>query len=202
MALITTRYQYILFFSIILMIIIISFLPGCGGTMVTKEMLVLKEADSLFREGNYQYALRRFDMVRTLRPKSPAAKIAQYYLGFINVYYDNPFASWEAALREFKLYATLYPNEAKIDEVNSWIKILVAMQSYKKNFGVIDSISKQPRKRSGLQRKSKTISKESIRSLNDKIRRCNHVRDSLIRKNKDLENFIIDLEAKCQDAIQ
>lgn len=184
------------------MIIIFSFLSGCGGTMVTNEMLVLKEADSLFRAGNYQYALRRFDRVRTLRPKSPAAKIAQYYLGYINVYYENPFANWEAALREFKLYATLYPNEAKVDEVNSWIKLLIAMQSYKKNIGTTDSIEKMNPKQIKLPKKSKNIPKESIRSLNEKIRRCNHVRDSLIRKNKDLENFIIELEATCQDAIQ
>lgn len=197
------RYQHTLVFCSVILAIIIAGTTGCGGRYVTYEKQLLNEADSLFKAGNYEFAKIRFDKVRTLRPKSPAAKIAQYYLGYINVYYENPFASWEAALREFKLFATLYPNDSRIDQVNSWIKLLVVMQSFKKNYmGTTDSISKLNRKQKELSRRGRKVPTDSIRILNDVIRRCNHIRDSLVRKNEDLENFIIDLEAKCQESIQ
>jgi len=179
-------------------------LNGCGGKVLTYEQQLLGEADSLFKAGNYEFAKIRFDKIRTLKPESPAAKIAIYYLGYINVYYDNPFASWEAALREFRLYVTLYPDDSRVDEINSWIKLLVVMQSFKRNYiGTTDSISTLKLEKFMSDRAAKnTVPVDSILSLNEVLRKCGHVRDSLIRKNKDLENFIIDLERKCQEAIQ
>jgi len=177
---------------------------GCGGKMLTYEQQLLGEADSLFKAGNYEFAKIRFDKIRTLKPESPAAKIAQYYLGYINVYYDNPFASWEAALREFRLYVTLYPDDARVDEINSWIKLLVVMQSFKKSYiGSTDSINALKMEKDLTERAAKNlVPVDSVITLYELLRKNNHARDSLVRKNKELENFIIDLEKKCQEAIQ
>lgn len=179
---------------------------GCNGKVLTYEQQLLGEADSLFRAGNYEFAKLRFDKIRTLKPNSPSAKIATYYLGYINVYYDNPFATPEAALREFKTYVSLYPDDARVDEVNSWIKLLVVMQSFEKNYrGSIDSlaaIKTQQLLKEQAQAVKKNVSHDSIAILNDVIRKTYHLRDSLSRKNKELENFILDLEKKCQEAGQ
>jgi outer membrane protein assembly factor BamD (BamD/ComL family) len=175
-------------------------LTGCGGRVLTYEQQLLGDADSLFRAGNYEYAKVKYDKIRSLKPSSPAARTAQYYLGYINIYYENPFASWEAALREFKLFVSLYPDDARVDEVNSWIKLLVVMQSFKKDFigtsNKIDSL-KTVQQTTALNTATKT--NINIDVLTESLRNCYHVRDSLDKNSKDLENFIIDLEDKCRE---
>jgi outer membrane protein assembly factor BamD (BamD/ComL family) len=179
---------------------IVALIAGCGGTVITYEQQLLGEADSLFRAGNYEYAKVKYDKIRTLKPNSPAARTSQYYLGYINVYYENPFASWEAALREFKLFVSLYPDDSRVDEVNSWIKLLVVMQSFKKDYiGTNEEIEVLKQQKNKLQ---KTPQKPTVNveALNESLRHCYHVSDSLNKRSKDLENFILDLEKKCQQA--
>jgi outer membrane protein assembly factor BamD (BamD/ComL family) len=180
-------------------------LMGCGGKYVTYEQQMLSEADSLFREGNYEFAKVKFDKVRSLKPGSPAARTAQFYLGYINVYYENPFANWEAALREFKLFVSLYPQDARVDEVNSWIKLLVVMQSFKRDYmGTTNRLEElRHKKTTDASSVSAAPQKQpplSIDGLSESLRMCNHARDSLNQKSKDLENFIIDFERKCKEA--
>ena len=116
----------------------------------------------------------------------------------------NPFANWEAALREFKLFVSLYPEDARVDEVNSWIKLLVVMKSFKKEFlGTskdLDSLKMEQQNEKSQSSSAKTAA--SIDVLSESLRSCTHVRDSLDRKSKDLENFILDLVKKCQAAGQ
>lgn len=176
---------------------------GCGGKYVTYEQQLLGEADSLFRAGNYEYAKVKFDKVRALKPSSPAARSAQYYLGFINVYYENPFASWEAALREFRLFVSMYPDDARVDEVNSWIKLLVVMQSFKKEYigtsGRLEDLEQKNSKRESVRIKPSTV---NIDALTESLRSCYHARDSLNQKSKDLERFILYLEKECQESVK
>jgi outer membrane protein assembly factor BamD (BamD/ComL family) len=165
------------------------------------EQQLLAEADSLFRAGNYEYAKVKYDKVRTVKPSSSAAKTAQYYLGYINIYYENPFASWEAALREFKLFVSKYPDDQRVDEVNSWIRLLVVMQSFKKDYiGTTTELEELHKEK--LEKSEAVQSKPSVdvRVLTESLRNCFQVRDSLNKKSKDLENFIIDLEKRCIDA--
>jgi hypothetical protein len=42
--------------------------------MVTFEQQILNEADSLFREGNYEYAKVKYAKAREIKPKSDVAK--------------------------------------------------------------------------------------------------------------------------------
>jgi outer membrane protein assembly factor BamD (BamD/ComL family) len=168
--------------------------------VVTYEQQLLRDADSLFREGNYEYAKVKFDKIRTLKPSSQAARTAQYYLGYINVYYENPFASWEAALREFKLFVSLYPDDARVDEINSWIKLLVVMQSFKKEFlGTTNRYEELKQQKDATETITPKVSTANIDGLTESLRNCYHVRDSLNQKSKDLENFILDLEKECQE---
>lgn len=175
---------------------------SCSPKIVTFEQQVLAEADSLFRNGNYEYAKVKYAKARELKPKSDVARISQYYLAYINVYYDNPFSNWEAALREFRTFAALYPDDQRIGEVNSWIRLLVVMQTFKKVYqgttNKLDELSKKepvpcPPQPPPTRRTNVDIITESLRN-------CLDAKDSLTRKAKEFENVILDLEKKCLQA--
>ena len=168
--------------------------------MVTFEQQILNEADSLFREGNYEYAKVKYAKAREIKPKSDVAKTSQYYLAFINVYYDNPFANWEAALREFRTFAALYPDDSRIGEVNSWIRLLVVMQTFKKEYqGTTNKLEELSKKEPDpcpppVQRKT------NVDIITESLRNCLEAKDSLSRKAKEFENVILDLERNCLKA--
>jgi hypothetical protein len=143
----------------------------------------------------------KYTKIIEMTPNSPAARTAQYYLGFINVYYDNPFADWEKALNEFKMFAALYPDDFRIKEVNSWIRILVVMQSFKNEYqGATKQLDKTNERLIADTYQRTTRTKLSIDSLTTTIKGCYDSRDSLSRKTRELENVILDLEKKCQQA--
>ncbi len=177
-------------------------LPGCGGgRYITFEQKLLGEADSLFRAGNYEYAKVKFDKVRNAKPNSPSARTAQYYLGYINIYHDNPFTSTEAALREFKRFVSQYPDDLRLDEVHTWIKMLTLMQSYNRGFegatSRITELNEKLKAEPPPTQQSKTASTVNVDALTESLRNCIHVRDSLDKKSRDLENFILYLEKEC-----
>jgi outer membrane protein assembly factor BamD (BamD/ComL family) len=193
---------FLLVFASLMMVLF-----GCvaADKFSTFERHLLFEADSLFRDGNYELAKIKYMKIRDMKPAPSVAKKAQYYLGFINVYYENPFANWDAALREFKTFAELYPDDFRIDQVNSWIRILVVLQSFKKDYvgtvSRLEDVSKQRQTDSRLiQEHLQAQTKTALDSLSATLRNCNEYRDSLVRKAHDLENVILDLERKCQQA--
>jgi tetratricopeptide (TPR) repeat protein len=177
-------------------------LCSCFSSAVTFEQKILAEADSLFQIGNYEHAKVKFAKVRDSKPKSDAAKKAQYYLGYINIFYDNPFSNWEAALREFKLFTALYPNDFRIGEVNSWIRLLVVMQSYKREYLGSSSKLEELSKKELLPPPPPVVvpKKMPIETITESLRNCYDHKDSLSRKTRELENVILDLERKCQQA--
>lgn len=172
----------------------------CSPKMVTFEQQVLNEADSLFREGNYEYAKVKYAKVRELKPKSEVARRSQYYLAYINVYYDNPFANWEAALREFRTFAALYPDDQRIGEVNSWIRLLVVMQTFKKEYqGTTNKLEQLSKKEPPppCPPQQSPLRKTNIDIITESLRNCLDAKDSLNKKVKDFENVILDLEKNC-----
>lgn len=160
--------------------------------MPTFEQQVLWEADSLFRAGNYEYAKIRYTKLRDEHPNTKVAERAQYYLGYVNVYYENPFANWEAALREFKLFASSYPDNDLIGEVNSWIRLLVVLQSFKQQYD-----TKNDRLQDLVNRQNVTkqqSSEASYDALLDAVRKCYAEKDSLNGKVKVLNEVIERIE--------
>jgi outer membrane protein assembly factor BamD (BamD/ComL family) len=105
---------------------------SCASQAVqyTRERKLFVEADSLFEAGNFEYAIRKYSRIRNEYPRTPTGANAQYNLGFIHVYYENPFADYEAALREFRQFAKMYPKDRRIDEVNNWIRILTVLRDF------------------------------------------------------------------------
>ena len=189
---------YLYLYAFITLLLMFS---GCAVKSVNYEQRLLNKADSLFRTGNYEYAKVKFAKIRDAHPETDAAKTAQFYLGYINVYYDNPFANWEAALREFKMFSTLYPKDYRIGEVSSWIRILVVMQSFKKEYlGTITKLEQAKNKDIKDNDAKALLRRINIDTYAESLKKCFDDRDSLGRKTKYLENVILDLERKCQDA--
>jgi outer membrane protein assembly factor BamD (BamD/ComL family) len=170
-------------------------LTGCAAKVVTYEQQLIGEADSLFKVGNYEYAKVKYARIRNSKPESEWARTAQFMLGYINVYYDNPFANWEAALREFKLFVTAYPTDVRIGEVNSWIRILIVLQSFKKEY---DGTATQMEQLKAKDTESNNARRMNVDAITESLRGCYVDRDSLSKKIEDLKNVIIEMERKCQ----
>jgi len=172
--------------------------------MITYEQQQLHDADSLFRVGHFEFAKIRYQDIVKSNPNSSAARTAQYNLGYINVYFENNLGSWEAALREFKKFASLYPDDDRIDEVNSWIQLLLAMELFKKNYNA--SIDKTKILETELTAKDAEALAEKppvdVNALNESLRSCTLAKDSLQKKTKELENLILELDERCQQAIK
>src|SRR5271157_2814811 len=112
--------------------------PGCSHvttTQYTFDKKLLAEADGKCKQKSYPEALKIYEEVFTKFPQSPSARTALFRVGFVNIYYDNPLSDWNAALSAFKLFQKNYPDDSHMDEVNTWIRILVAMESFSSQYG-------------------------------------------------------------------
>jgi hypothetical protein len=168
---------------------------GCATPqLLVYEQQLLVDADSLLVSGNYEVAKLRYAKIRDNFPATNAAALAQYKLGYINVFYNNPFASTEAALREFKRFATNYAQHNLIDEVNSWIRLLVALETFQSQYEAkaAQALELQKKEKSTRQQQSSG----SYDVLLDAVRRCYSEKDSLIHQIQVLHEVIEGIEAK------
>lgn len=144
-------------------------------------------ADSMYRYGNYEIAKMKYTKVRDNCTNPDLAAYAQYRLGYIHIYYDNPFANYEAALREFKRFASMYPKDKKIELVHNWIRMLTALKNFAgDHYRKSENLKK-------MQMTEKDISK-NYASLRNAYQGCETVRDSLITRIKILEGVIEELD--------
>jgi septal ring factor EnvC (AmiA/AmiB activator) len=115
-------------------------------------------------------------------------------MGFVNIYFDNPEADWSAALKAFRLFQKQYGDDQKIEEVNTWVRILVTMESFAAQYGESSARIQKL--------KTKTIEKsESVEQLREEFLRCSFEKDSLaleknalVQKIKELESTILKIE--------
>jgi outer membrane protein assembly factor BamD (BamD/ComL family) len=164
-------------------------LVRCASNVATftYEDKLLAEADSLFHIGNYEYAKLKYSKVRDEYPKSDVGARAQYNLGYVNVYYENPFADYNAALREFKRFSATYPNDKRIDMVNNWIRILTILQDFGKNYyGSNSQLARLKNRQSSIFKNYST--------LQDAYLRCDKMSDSLSRRIQILEGIIAEID--------
>jgi outer membrane protein assembly factor BamD (BamD/ComL family) len=167
------------------------------GKMVTYKNRQLTEADALLFNGHYEEAKVLYEKIRSSQPNAEEARTAHYSIAYINVYYKNPNADWNVALREFKSFAAIYPKDPHIGEVLSWIRLLTVIKSFKND---VKRASSQVQRLELDQSESKTTQRMFLDSMASMLRNCYQARDSLVKKNVELENVIIDLEKKFQQA--
>jgi len=169
------------------------FIFGCAPQYITYPQVMLREADSLFAAGNYEYAKIKYTKIRDKYEDTPAGRIAQYRLGYVNVYYENAFSNWEAALREFKRFASRYQNHELIGEVNSWIRLLVVLESFKTQY-----VNKSEQLQDILKQTAENARNErpegSYEILIKAVNKCYSDRDSLLEQIKLLNEVIESIE--------
>lgn len=158
-----------------------------GGHLVTVSNRELHEADSLFNSGDYVRAKRNYQKIRDAETDSTVLQEVQYKLGYINVYYNNPFGDWEEGLREFQRYQTQYPNGRKSEEVNSWVTLLHSIESYHSGFNTSFSQTKDLKTRSSDEARK-------VQSLMEALLKCETVKDSLIQEVNFLQRKVADME--------
>jgi outer membrane protein assembly factor BamD (BamD/ComL family) len=164
---------------------------------VTYKTRMLTEADSLLAGGSYDAARLKYEKIRSSTHNSEETKTAHFALAYLNVYYKNPGADWNAALREFKSFVTLYPNDPRIPEALSWIRILTVIKSFDTEFRRASNQVERLKLDKSMSQANQRIFLDSMASM---MRNCYEIRDSMVKKNAELENVIIDLEKKCQQA--
>jgi outer membrane protein assembly factor BamD (BamD/ComL family) len=165
--------------------------------MVNYKTRQLAEADSLLYSGKFEESKALYDKIRSAQTNSEEAKTAHFNIAYINVYYKNPNADWAAALSEFKSFAALYPKDPRISEALSWIRLLTVIRSFDNEF---KRASTQVQRLKLDQSEARMTQRMFLDSMASMLRGCYQVRDSLVKKNTELENVIIDLEKKCQQA--
>jgi outer membrane protein assembly factor BamD (BamD/ComL family) len=178
--------------------IILLTIAGCSSRVATQQYTfdkqLLAEADGKFREKNYPEALAKYGEIVKSFPHSLSARTALYRIGYINIYFDNNQADWAVALKAFKLFQTSYPDDPKINDVNTWIRILISMDSFASQYSETTT---------RLQKmKNTTIeTNENVDQLGDELHRCQAEKDSLnvgknalVQKIKELEATILKIE--------
>lgn len=161
--------------------------PNVQGGIYNIELSALASADSLFKAGNYEYAKAKYGKIRSDNAQTKVGARAQYKLAYINTYYDNPFADYSAALREFKLFTSTYPDDAMVEVANNWIRMLTVLKNYDKAFHGSTSELKE------LERNKKTVFGNYAR-LQDAYFKCDSKVDSLRNRVGILEGVIAELD--------
>ncbi|MDD5674603.1 MAG: outer membrane protein assembly factor BamD [Chitinivibrionales bacterium] len=163
----------------------------CAGqsklNMVTYDQQLLGEAERAFGQKRFSDAAKLYAQIRDSYGKTQSASVAQYKLGLLYLFYDNPDADWKAALVEFKRFASSYPQDDRIDEVNSWIRVLVAMESFEAQFELNSARIR------ALKNRRNTAS-ENTDAMMEALQHCIMEKDSLSRQVTKLENLIQVLE--------
>ncbi len=151
-------------------------LVGCAGRFVTTTDKELQTADSLFyTAGNYTHARLNYLGLVTSRYRGETAEKAQFMLGYVNVFYDNPFADRSAAVREFEVYQSKYASGKRIDEVNSWLVLLHQLQSYQDGYDSAKLVLKKCEE-------STSNSSRTSSLLTNAVLRSELVNDSLLKQ--------------------
>lgn len=175
------------------------FVGGCATqrvsvTMVTYDQQLLNDADYEFEQKKFVHSFKLYKQIRdqyyksTVASAAASARQAQYKMGLILIYSENPAANWKSALAEFKTYAKRYPSGEHIGEVNSLIRILVAMQSFEDQYKI------RTNKLDDIKLKYFQSQEEYYNSIENLQRRFAVERDSLVMEIKKREDALLKIE--------
>ncbi len=177
-------------FFIISLLIVSMFLWGCSHVAIqyTYDMKLLDEGDAKFNEKNYPEAVKKYNEVLKSFPRRPSARMALYKIGYSYIYYENPQNDWTAALKAFRRFEKEYADDPKIEEVKTWSRMLVIMESF----------ASQYTETSVRVQKIKNNYREKITTAEqwkEEFQRCSSEKDSLSTEKSTLIQKIKELEA-------
>jgi hypothetical protein len=184
------------FLSIVLpLVCLLLTIEQCASVrLITVSERNLNEADSLFSSGDYLHAKIAYTKIRDIEQDSNIVQEAQYKLGYLNVFYNNPYGDWEEALREFTRYQSRFPLGRRADEINSWVTILHTIESYQDGYNSSFTQAKDLKNRTSDEVKK-------VNTLMEGMLKCATIKDSLSnevnflsRKVKDMEELILKVQ--------
>ncbi len=132
----TVNYQSI-FHIVLVAAIVLGSISCSSNKLVTGtggQGSIFDEADLLFQSGNYELAKKKYIEIRNNSREKTVVALAQYKLGYINIYHDNPFADYEEALKEFNLFLSKFDNNNLAENAKNWVKIITSIINTKKNY--------------------------------------------------------------------
>ncbi len=92
-----------------------------------KTKPIFTEADKHFLNGEYEKAEKKYqEILKSTRQKSVNA-LAQYKLGYLYIYFNNPASNYAEALKHFKLFLTIDNKHPYAKRAKNWIKILTEL---------------------------------------------------------------------------
>ncbi len=136
------------------------------------------EADLLFESGNYELAKKKYMEIRDNARQKTIVALAQYKLGYINIYHDNPFADYEEALKEFNLFLAKYDNNSLAENAKNWIKIITSLLNTKKSYNNTNET---------LQKTEQKLT-DNYSLLEDSLSLYSSKKDSLVKRIRVLED--------------
>jgi type I site-specific restriction endonuclease len=151
--------------------------------LYSQDRKMLVQADSLFRDEQFELARILYLKIRDAFPQSSSGAAAQFNLAYINIFYNNPFADYSAGLREFKRFQTDYPNDKRTNMVNSWIRLLTVLKDFD------DGHSQGVEQLKALKEKQKALMK-NFDNLQEGYIKYESATDSLKHQIKKLEGVI------------
>jgi outer membrane protein assembly factor BamD (BamD/ComL family) len=175
------------FFAGAFLLILVSGCSHVTTTQYTFDKKLLAEADGKCKLKKYAEALKTYGEIVKTFPQTSSARTALFKIGFVNIYFDNLLADWNAALNAFKLFQKHYPDDPRIEEVNTWIRILVTMELFKTQYGETSERVKS------LMNKSTVVS-GNYETLLEAIQKCSFDKDSLDNEKNALNQKIKALE--------
>lgn len=171
----------------IVLFLVINCVVQCASTKkvisVPSVMKPFTYADSLFQIGNYDIAKMEYSKLRDNEKDEEINAHAQFNLAFIDIYFDNPFADYDVALKEFKKFVSEFPNHPNASRANNWIKILTALRGFSREYKGNNETLTTMKEKCDQYVKQYSILKYSYQ-------KCDSVRDSLIQQVKVLERVI------------
>ena len=184
-------------FKILIPLLLTTLFLSCAANKAASnighDIGLMHVADSVFDAGNYQGAKSLYSEIKK-SGKSPGLRaLAQYKIGYLNIYYENPFANYEEALVQFKEFVRDNPTHSRVGEANNYIRILSSLQ----RISIIAEEAKNIPKENTSEVEDNKKQDELINNLLGLQRaylKCNSRSDSLSKKITILESVIDELE--------
>jgi outer membrane protein assembly factor BamD (BamD/ComL family) len=140
-------------------------------------------ADSLFTIGNYDIAKLEYSKIIDHSKDKEILAYARFNLALIEIYFDNPFADYNVALKEFKRFVSEFPNHPNANAAKNWIKILTVLRGFSREYkGSTETLT-------NIKEECNQYIKQ-YSNLKHLYQRCDSVKDSLKQQVQVLERVI------------
>ncbi|NOX90804.1 MAG: tetratricopeptide repeat protein [Calditrichaeota bacterium] len=144
------------------------------GTQIDDEERIIRIADGLLKNGEYEKARQYLISFKNSFPKSVYIDDAAYRLAYLHVIADsaNPYFDYDRALKSFREFKQIYPKSNYSSACNNWLNLLYLLNNLKQQRADLEKRKDQ------LQKATKKLTEEN-RSLKSTLRDL----DQVIKRN-------------------